>query len=115
MARAVTIHQTWTVTPKLMCISDAPSLSKRHLWNNNHHLSSVVGQQENRFQTICQNLFPESKGTTTCQAEYIYTENTAFMSFVYSQLESSQKEFLPSKTWYDFVEEILDGQVERST
>lgn len=37
------------------------------------------------------------------------------MSFVYSQLESSQKEFLPSKTWYDFVEEILDGQVERST
>lgn len=35
------------------------------------------------------------------------------MSFVYSQLESSQKEFIPPKTRYDFVEEILDGQAER--
>lgn len=35
------------------------------------------------------------------------------MSSVYSRLESSQKEFFPSKTWYDFVDKILDGQLER--
>lgn len=93
-----------------LAISGALSLAKRHLWNNNHYLSSVVGK---RFQTTCQNLFAEIKGTTTCQAEYIYTENITFMSFVYSQLESFQKEFLPSKTWYGFVVEILDGQLER--
>lgn len=109
-AGPVTIHQTWTVTLMLLCISHALSLAKRHLWNTNHYLSSVVGK---RFQTICKNLFSEIKGTTTCQAEYIYTENVTFMSSVYSQLESFQKEFLPSKTWYDFVVEILDGQLQR--
>lgn len=49
------------------------------------------------------------QGTTTCQAEYIYTDNLSFYELcLFTELKSSQNEFLPSQTWYNFVEEILD-------